>query len=138
MKGLILTASLLIASPVWAFYCNCEVYAVSPLTSSEKSETHTIAEVKGRFYGLSDITAVRECRQDCALNAQADFDEDTLKTKLTPWVDELVDYKLAGFNCTGPTSFKVPVRVRAKLGERTLGIAREQIIFIHRNRSCFI
>lgn len=121
-----------------ANYCSCEIYAVSPMRDSRRIEDYTVANLRGKFYGNYDLNAVRDCRNDCAILAQEQYDETTLKDKLLPWADELVAYGLSGYNCTGPTTFKIPVRVRASLGERRLGIARQSVIFLHRERSCFI
>lgn len=133
-----MVAILTTSVSAWANYCQCQLYAVAPLSASNKTETHTIGELRGKYYGIVTARTARECRQDCAVLAQTKYDEETLQEKLTPWVDELVSSGLAGHNCTGPTSFKIPVRVRAVLENRSLGIARQEMIFIHRNRNCFI
>lgn len=108
------------------------------MTSSQKIENHVVTQFRGKYYGEYAVGAVKECRSDCAYIAQRDYDEDRLKQLLLPWVSELVEYGQAGYNCTGPTTFKVPVRVRASLGNRRLGITRESMIFLHREKSCFI
>mgnify|MGYP003390277214 CR=1 FL=1 len=130
--------SLSFSVSAWASYCQCELYAVHPISASNKTEIHTIDRMQGKYYGIVNAATARECRQDCAALTQQEYTEEVLQEKLTPWVDELVNSGLAGYNCTGPTSFKVPVRVRATLQSRSLGIARQSMVFIHRNRSCFI
>ena len=138
LPAVFVVLGFMISAVAEANYCMCQVVAVAPMEGSHKVENHIVAEFEGKFYGNYDYGAVRNCRSDCAIIGQRRYDEETLKDKLLPWVDELVAYGFNGYNCTGPTTFKVPVRIRASLGRRTLGIARQQMIFIHRERSCFI
>lgn len=138
MKTLSIIVMLFLSTVVQAGYCECELYAVSPMTASQKVENHVVAQFRGKYYGDFDASSVKECRNDCAHITQTEYDDETLKEKLLPWVNELIEYGLAGYNCTGPTTFKVPVRVRASLGERRLGISRESMVFLHREKSCFI
>lgn len=138
MKTLLVFTMLLLSGLAQANYCQCEMYSVAPMTASQKTEKHIVAEFRGKYYGNFDYGAVKECRNDCAYIAQRDYDDERVKELLLPWVNELIEYGLAGYNCTGPTTFKVPVRVRASLGSRTLGISRESMIFLHREKNCFI
>lgn len=117
--------------------CNCEVFAVAPFSAARKIEALPIGQFKTNYYGDYKIESQTSCRRDCRVSAMNDYDADTLREQLVPWSDQLVDTKRAGYNCTGPTDFKIPVRVRARMGKVSLGLAHETVVFIHRERSCF-
>lgn len=123
--------------PAWATTCNCEVFAVAPLTASQQVDPFPIGKYKTNYYGDYKAESLTACRKDCRLRAMEDYDANTLEERLAPWTDRLVANGLAGYNCTGPTDFKIPVRVRALMGKVSLGLTHETMVFIHRERSCF-
>ncbi len=52
------------------------------------------------------------------------------------WSKKLIAEKLHGKHCTGPTDIKVPVRAKATLGDYSLGLAHQSIVFIHLDLAC--
>ncbi len=136
MKWLLLS-TLLTAVPAWATTCNCEVFAVTPLTASRQVDPFPLGKFKTNYYGDYKPESLNSCRKDCRLRAMEDYDGNALQEQLLPWTDSLVANRLAGYNCTGPTDFKIPVRVRALMGKVSLGLTHETMVFIHRERSCF-
>ena len=136
MKWIVLL-TLFAAVPAWATTCNCEVFAVAPLTASRQVDTFPLGQYKTKYYGDYKVESQASCRKDCRATAMKDFDANVLREQLVPWTDRLVANRLAAYNCAGPADFKIPVRVRARMGKISLGLAHEAMVFIHRERSCF-
>ncbi|MFP5458769.1 MAG: hypothetical protein ACLGG7_08555 [Bacteriovoracia bacterium] len=128
---------LLVCAPAYADYCQCEVFATSPLSVSNDVDPYPVGEIRGSYFGKFDAESQRTCRQECQTEAMREYDAAYLREKLTPWVRELVSNGVAGYNCTGSTDFKIPVRVRARIGKFSLGLAHESMVFLSYNRSCF-
>jgi len=108
-----------------------------PLTGSQSIGPLAVGDFKTSYYGNLALDSQNACRKECRLGAMEDYSPSVLREQLLPWTDQLVANKLAGYNCTGPTDFKIPVRVRANIGTVSLGWAHETMVFIHRQRSCF-
>ncbi len=136
MKWLLLL-TLMAAVPAWATTCNCEVFAVAPLTASRQVDPFPLGQYKTNYYGDYKVESQASCRKDCRVTAMNDYDANYLREQLVPLTDLLVANSVAGYNCTGLTDFKIPVRVRARMGKVSLGLAYETMVFIHRKRSCF-
>ncbi len=128
--------TLFAVAPAGATTCNCEIFAVSPLTASRSTDTLTVGKFTTNYYGDYKLESQDSCRKDCRLKAMSDYHATALREQLLPWTDRLVANGLAGYNCTGPTDFKIPVRVRARMGKVSLGLAHETMVFVHRERSC--
>jgi hypothetical protein len=136
MKWLLLL-NLLAVVPAWATTCNCEVFAVAPLAATRRIEVFQLGEFKTNYYGDYLTESQDSCRKDCRVSAMSNYDASYLREKLAPWTDQLVSAGQLGRNCTGPTDIKIPVRVRARIGSVSLGLAHETMVFIHRDRACF-
>jgi hypothetical protein len=50
---------------------------------------------------------------------------------------QLIDQKVVGFNCTGLTNLKYPVRVKARLAENGLGNVADIVQVISHEEVCF-
>lgn len=126
---------VLSAPAAMAVECRCDVFALPPLTASHNLPPHDL----GGFSGVEQATKMGDpalCRQDCRLGAMKEYEQAFLKERLRPWVDQLVADGSAGRNCTGPTTFKIPVRVRASLDARSVGIAHQDMVFLHQSYDC--
>ncbi len=130
--GLLLALS---TAPAWALECACEVYAFPPLTASHRIPPHLVGDVDAGVQEDNQLDPTL-CRTRCQELSRNEYDATMLKERIAPWVDQLAADGTVGRNCTGPTTFKVPVRVRARLGAATLGIAREDMVFLHRQIAC--
>jgi hypothetical protein len=128
---------LLWSSQVLADYCQCEVFAVAPLSVSKKVGSYSVGEFKTSYFGKYDAEAQKSCRSECQKESMREYDANFLREKLTPWMTQLIAGGAAGYNCTGLTDYKIPVRVSAKIGDYSLGLVHQSMVFLHYNRSCF-
>ena len=50
---------------------------------------------------------------------------------------EFIDERVVGYNCTGLTTLKYPVRVKAKLGDMSLGNVEDLTQVVSHEEVCF-
>lgn len=62
---------------------------------------------------------------------------DRLNALLVTLSQELIQEKVLGFNCTGLTTLKYPVRVKAKLGDMSLGNVENLVQVVNHEEICF-
>lgn len=136
MKYLVLLLALFSSPQVLALYCSCDVYALTPMRMSHAVLQKPLETWEGRFYGDTTEDSGKECRAECLSLARKNFDEAGTRERLLSWVDTLIAEGHAGRNCATEDSFKVPVRMRARLGNKTLGLVRSQTVFIHHTYRC--
>lgn len=116
--------------------CFCEVEAFQPLTVSAKAGVFPISKYKLSYYGAIDEKSQRDCRRECQTTAMKDYDAETLRGQLLAWIEQLQSSGMAGNSCSGPVDFKVPVRVKARIGDYSLGYAHQTMVFVHHEKSC--
>ncbi len=122
--------------PLYANDCRCEIFAITPVTGAKGENRISLSDYRASYYGDTTLESQKACRSECRKSAMNGHDADILRAKLAPWLEEKIENKEVGRNCTGPTDFKVPVRVRARIGNFSLGLAHQSIVFYHRERSC--
>lgn len=116
--------------------CSCEVRALAPMRASQAVLPHRVGEFPGRQFGTREASAPATCLKECRRDALARFPRAALEAELTPWVDEVAANGGQGRICSGPTTFKVPVQVKAHLGDQALGVAHQTVVFLHREFDC--
>ncbi|MBY0516754.1 MAG: hypothetical protein K2P81_07595 [Bacteriovoracaceae bacterium] len=121
----------------WANYCRCEVFAIAPLASSSNLGPFPLGEFKTSYYGSLDAESQTACRAECQQVAMKDYDAKFLRELLDPIAQSLILDKRVGYNCTGLTDFKFPIRVRARIGDTSLGLAHQSMLFLHHKKNCF-
>ncbi len=136
MRFLWMLAFALCLSDARADYCQCEVFASSPLSASHRLGPFSLVQFKTSYFGKWDASSVKSCRDECVTEAQRGYDANELRQRLTPIAQELIATGDVGINCTGPTDLKFPVKVRARMGEKVLGIAHETMVFLHLEQRC--
>jgi hypothetical protein len=137
MRSLFVLMTLFLSWQVYAIPCDCEVRVHSPLTGS-----HQISPFVLKTYQLEEFSSyaaknVHQCRQSCLAEFQMDMPSDRLSALLITYGQDLIGKKLLGYNCTGLTTLKFPVRVRARLGTKGLGNLVDLIQVINHEQICF-
>lgn len=122
---------------VFAIPCDCEVRVHTPLTGS-----HQMAPVVIKKYELEEFSSyapknIRQCRESCLAEFQKDMPSDRLNALLVTYSMQLIDQKAVGFNCTGLTTLKYPVRVKAKLAQNGLGNVADIVQVVSHEEICF-
>lgn len=137
MKPLLWLALLLHGTLAFAIPCDCEVRVHTPLTASHQIEPVIIKTYTLEEYSTFTAKNVGQCRQTCLEEFQKDMPADRLSALLVTYGQELIEKRTVGFNCTGLTTLKFPVRVRAKLGEKGLGNVADIVQVVSHEQVCF-
>ncbi|MBA2403287.1 MAG: hypothetical protein H0V66_00835 [Bdellovibrionales bacterium] len=121
----------------FAIPCDCEVRVHTPLTGSHRMEPVII-----KTYTLEEFSSmapknIRACRQSCLAEFHSDMPAARLNALLVTYSMQLIDQKVLGYNCTGLTNLKYPVRVKARLAQSGLGNVADLVQVISHEEVCF-
>lgn len=131
--------AFLMLVPVFAFAvdCDCEVIVYSPLTGPHKMAPNSLKTYELESFSNYAQKNQLQCRSSCLEQFQKDMPTTRLNALLLTYSQRLIDEGALGFNCTGLTTLKYPVRVRATLGKVGLGNVVDQIYVVNHEEACF-
>lgn len=129
--------SLLYSSLSWGLSCDCEVYVYSPLTGSHALSPMILKTYPLEQYDSYKVSNQLLCRKTCTEEYVKDLSADKLTGLLISYSQRLISDKLLGYNCTGFTTIKYPIRVRATLGKLGLGNVADEIHVVTHEEICF-
>lgn len=137
MKKIVLFAFSIWSFSALAIPCQCEVQVSPPTTASKQIGTNKI-----KIYNLDEFSdysfkSQRECRRDCIEEFLSDMPATRLKALLITYSQALISENAVGFNCTGLTTLKYPVRVKVTLGQIGLGNVVDQLEVVSHEEACF-
>ncbi len=125
------------SAKAFAIGCDCEVRVYAPLTAS-----HNMSETVLKTYELEEFSSYslrnqRVCRKLCLDQFEKDMPQSRLNALLASYTQTLTNQQALGYNCTGLTTAKYPVRVKASLGNLGLGNVADTIQVISHEELCF-
>lgn len=125
------------SAEAFAIGCDCEVRVYAPMTAS-----HEMPETVLKTYELEEFSSYsrknqRICRKLCLEQFEKDMPQARLNALLANYTQTLINEKALGYNCTGLTTVKYPVRVKASLGKLGLGNVADTIQVIGHEELCF-
>lgn len=121
----------------FAIPCDCEVRVHSPLTGSYKMPPTVIKTYQLEEFSSYAPKNIRQCRESCLSHFQNDMPASRLNALLVTYSMQLIDQKVLGYNCTGLTNLKYPVRVKAKMANNGLGNVADLVQVISHEEVCF-
>lgn len=127
----------LIAAKAFAIPCDCEVRVHSPFTGSYQMKPNSFRVYQLEEFSTYSVRNQKVCRKSCAEKFQSDMPADRLNALLLTYSQSLIDEKAVGFNCTGLTTLKYPVRVKASLGNMGLGTVADIVQVVNHEELCF-
>ncbi len=136
LLGFIVIA-MVMGNSAWAVDCDCSVVAYSPLTASHLLPTVTLRRFELEGYDNRSISSQLGCRKSCLKSFEKEMNHRSLNSLLVAHTQNLIESKVVGFNCTGLTTLKFPVRVKAKLGNLGLGHVADVIHVVNHEQICF-
>lgn len=137
LKGIIAFSITLLSVNGFAFYCDCRLLIFSPLTGS-----HRLDSVEYKSYTLETFSKINDntknaCRLSCSEKFNANFKSDDFYSIVYRHAEELIQSGAIGYNCTGQTTLKFPVKIKASLGHVPLGNVADFIQVVTYEKSCF-
>lgn len=137
MRLLLISILSFWAFGAFAIPCDCEVLVFSPITGSHKFPPTNLKTYELEEFARPTLKSQRTCRQLCLEKFEADMPSDRLTALLLNHSARLVEARAVGHNCTGLTTLKYPVRVKARLGNRSLGNVVDLIQVVNHEEICF-
>lgn len=137
MKALFAMLMLLTCTSVLALPCDCEVKVYSPMTGSHQLSHTVLAKYELEEFSTFSQKNQAECRKLCLDQFEEDMPENRLTALLLTYSQRLINEKVLGYNCTGLTTLKYPIRVHAKLGPMGLGNVADIIHVVNHEEACF-
>jgi len=137
MSFLFLIVMMLWSSQILAIHCDCEVY-VSPPTSGP----HSIPVKKLTVFEIHEFSTYSKksqlsCRSLCGQEVEENLSSSDLTRQLKDYSANLVENNLIGYSCTGFTTLKYPIKVKAVLGKKGLGSVADFIQVVNYSHNCF-
>lgn len=128
---------ILLSGSAFALKCDCEVRVHSPLSGSHQMDFTPLKSYKLETYDSYRVSNQYRCRKLCLDAFEEDLPTDRMRALLILHSDRLIREGLLGYNCTGLTTLKYPVRVKAALGKLNLGSVADQTYVVNHERECF-
>lgn len=128
---------LIMTSSAFAIPCDCEVRVFHPLTASHRLASASLIEYQLESFDTLTRANQVKCRNLCEEKFRSDVSASKLYGLLAELSHRLIDEGVLGHNCTGLTTVKYPVRVKANLGRRGLGNVADRLQVVSLERKCF-
>jgi hypothetical protein len=134
----ILFVMIFLWSPfVFAMKCDCEVRVYSPMTGSYQMDSTPLKIYTLETYDSYRVKNQYKCRDMCLKTFEDDLPHERMHALLLIHSAKLIREGALGYNCTGLTTVKYPVRVKASLGKLNLGNVADQMYVVNHEEACF-
>lgn len=133
----IMALFFLLSVNAFAMKCDCEVRVYSPMTGSHQMDSTPLKTYALETYDTYRVKNQYRCRELCQKTFEEDLPTERMRALLLIHSARLIREGLLGFNCTGLTTVKYPVRVKASLGKLNLGNVADQMYVVNHEELCF-
>lgn len=129
---------LFLFSPsLFAATCDCEVRVYHPTTASQKINSAVMMDYQLETFDSYSVKNQRRCRALCLQKFREDLPTPRLSALLQTLSQRLIEERVVGYNCTGLTTFRYPLRVKARLGRKSLGNVEDRMEVVTHEEACF-
>ncbi|HXH29936.1 MAG TPA: hypothetical protein VNJ01_03920 [Bacteriovoracaceae bacterium] len=137
MRYLLALFIILFSAQAFAVGCDCEVWVYTPMTGSQKIDPMNLRTFTLEEFSSNSHRNQLQCRQLCHQRYLDDMSSSRLRALLIIYGQTLIQQQKLGYNCTGLTTLKFPVRVKARLGAMGLGNVTDIIEVVNHEEVCF-
>jgi hypothetical protein len=134
---LLLALILVYSTSAFAMKCDCEVRVHSPMKGSHQMDWTPLKTYTLETYDSYRVKNQYRCRDMCQEAFEEDLPTERMRALLLLHTARLIREGLIGYNCTGLTTMKYPVRVKASLGKLSLGTVADQMYVVNHEKECF-
>lgn len=128
---------ILFSFEAFALGCDCEVRVASPITGSYQMQQNNFRTYELEEFSTYSMKNQNECRKLCLKRFEEDMPAARLNALLITYAQGLIQEGALGYNCTGLTTLKFPVRVKASLGNLGLGNVADLVQVVSHEEVCF-
>lgn len=126
-----------LAFNAFALNCDCEVIVFSPNTGSLQMSPNYLKKYELDDFSNYSRKSQNDCRSQCLEKYEKDMPTERIEALLMKYSENLIEEGALGYNCTGLTTLKYPVRVKARLGKLGLGNVSDNMHVINYEVPCF-
>lgn len=137
MKLLCTIFITLLSVNAFAINCDCIVRVYSPMTGSHKIQPNDFKTYELEEFSSYSVKNQKLCRLSCMEAFQEDMPQERLNALMLSYSQTLINEGVLGYNCTGLTVLKYPVRVKARLGRMGLGNVADTVQVVAHEEACF-
>lgn len=134
---LLISISVFWMMNAFAMKCDCEVRVFSPITGSHQMDSTPLKTYTLETYDSYRVKNQLRCRDLCLKTFEEDLPTERMTALLLLHSARVIREGLLGYNCTGLTNLKYPVRVKASLGKLSLGNVADQTYAVNHEEPCF-
>ncbi len=137
MRFLFLIFTMLWSSQILAIHCDCEVYVLPPTSGSHSIPIKKLAVFEIDEFSSYSTKSQFSCRNFCRQEVEEKLSSSDLTKKLNDYSAYLAEKSLIGYSCSGLTTLKYPIKVKAVLGKKGLGSVADFIQVVNYSQNCF-
>lgn len=137
MKLVLVYLLLILQFDAFAIECDCEVRVYSPLNGSHKMNPISLKTYTLEEFSSYSVKNQNHCQTSCLKKFEDDMPTERLNALLVTLGQNLINERALGFNCTGLTTIRFPVRVKARLGLMGLGNVSDLVQVVNHEEVCF-
>lgn len=134
---IVLLLITLFSVEAFAIGCDCELRVYSPMTGSYKLPASSFKTYEVDEFGSYSAKNQNLCRSACEKAFAEDMTTERLNALLLTYSQNLIEQGALGYNCTGLTVLKYPVRLKASLGNLGLGNVVDIVQVVAHEEQCF-
>lgn len=127
----------LLSVNAFAINCDCIVRIYSPISGSHKIAPNDFKTYELEEFSSYSVKNQKLCRLSCLETFHEDMPQERLNALLLSYSQSLINEGVLGYNCTGLTVLKYPVRVKARLGRLGLGNVSDTVQVVAHEEVCF-
>jgi hypothetical protein len=137
MRFLVLIVIILWSPQIFAIHCDCEVYVLPPTSGPQSIPAKKLAVFEIHEFSSYSKKSQFLCRNLCGQEVEEKLSSSDLARQLKDYSASLVENKLIGYSCSGFTTLKYPIKVKAVLGNRGLGSVADFTQVVNYTHNCF-
>ena len=107
------------------------------MTGSHKIQPNDFKTYELEEFSSYSVKNQKLCRLSCMEAFQEDMPQERLNALMLSYSQTLINEGVLGYNCTGLTVLKYPVRVKARLGRMGLGNVADTVQVVAHEEACF-
>jgi hypothetical protein len=126
----------LIPLSAYSIQCDCEVRIYGPLTGPQTLGIKILKVFELEEFNRHSLSNHDLCRESCVKTFEKEVTSKRLKFELLNYSQELIEKNIIGYNCSGLTTLKFPIRTKAFLGGKGLGNVSDFIEVVSFEKAC--
>ncbi len=117
--------------------CDCQLLFLPPLQGGLEQSLKLVKVFELEEYNRYSKINYKKCRSSCSKHFGSSFYGENLTQTLRDHSAQLISEGKLPFSCVGQTQLKFPIKLKAFLGDRNLGVVEDFIEVINYDKQCF-